>query len=196
MNDPLLVRRFERLGGLMRDEKRFIERQGAARDSLRQILALDELHDQRPDAAAFLEAIQVRDVGMVQRREGLRFAREPGEPIGIVGEDLGKDLQRHVTIQPGVAGPEHLSHPAFADRSGDFVDAETGAGIESQVLELYVPGNRRTGERERFNGLPSLFLLLNPSLSPQDPIAFVNRSAYARLQRRRVPPCRKTTNSP
>ena len=163
----------------MRDEKRFIERQCAARDSLRQILALDELHDQRPDAAAFLEAVQVRDVGMVQRREGLRFAREPGEPIGIAGEDLGKDLQRHVTIQPGVPGPEHLSHPAFADRSGDFVDAETGAGIENQVLGLYVPGKQENGREERFkqgNGRKgvSSFKEENPSrlrfsLSPGEP---------------------------
>ena len=76
MDDPLLVRRFERLGDLLRDGQRFVERDRAARDALRQILALDELHHERLDAAAFFEAVDVRDVRMIQRREHLRFARE------------------------------------------------------------------------------------------------------------------------
>ena len=44
MDDPLLVRGFERLGDLLRDRQRFVERDRAARDALRQIVALDEFH--------------------------------------------------------------------------------------------------------------------------------------------------------
>ena len=47
MNDPLLVRRFERLGDLLRDRQRLVERDRAARDPLREVLALDELHHER-----------------------------------------------------------------------------------------------------------------------------------------------------
>ena len=50
----------------------------------RQILALDQLHHQRADAVGFLEAVDVRDVRMVERGERLRFALEPRQPLGIV----------------------------------------------------------------------------------------------------------------
>jgi hypothetical protein len=33
-----------------------------------------------------LEAVDVRDVGMIERREDLRFALEPREAIGITGK--------------------------------------------------------------------------------------------------------------
>ena len=52
MDDPLLVRGFERLGDLLRDRQRLVERDRAARDPLRQILALDEFHHERGDAVA------------------------------------------------------------------------------------------------------------------------------------------------
>ena len=47
---------------------------GAARDPLRQVLALDELHHERAHTAALFEAVDVRDVGVIERRERLRFA--------------------------------------------------------------------------------------------------------------------------
>jgi hypothetical protein len=56
-----------------------------AGDALREIVAVDELHHQRPDTAGFLEAVKVRDSGMVQRGEGLRFAHEPGASFRVVG---------------------------------------------------------------------------------------------------------------
>ena len=65
---------------------------------------------------------------MIERRERLRFAREAREPVGIGRERLGQHLQRDVAIEFGVAGAIDLTHSAFADQRGDFVDAETGAG--------------------------------------------------------------------
>ena len=50
------------------------------------VLALDQLHHERADAVGFFETVDLRDVRMVQRREGLRFAREPREPFGVAGE--------------------------------------------------------------------------------------------------------------
>jgi hypothetical protein len=40
----------------------------------------------RPYTARLFQAVDVRDVRMVQRGERLRFAREPGQAIGIVRE--------------------------------------------------------------------------------------------------------------
>ena len=47
MDDPLLVGRFERLGDLLRDLQRLVDRDRPARDALGQRLALDELENQR-----------------------------------------------------------------------------------------------------------------------------------------------------
>ena len=35
-------------------------------------------------------------------------------------------------LQPRVGGPIHLAHAALTEQGGDFVDAETCAGTESQ----------------------------------------------------------------
>jgi hypothetical protein len=64
---------------------------------------------------------------------------------GVVREGFGEDLDRDVSVQLGVARPVHLPHPAFANLRGDFVDAETRAGSESQVAD-YTGG---TGARRR-----------------------------------------------
>ena len=109
MDDALLVRRFERLGDLLRDRQRFVERDRAARDPLRQILALDEFHHERVHAAGLLEPVDRRDVGMIQRRERLRLALEtaPGDP-GQRRTHRGRILMRDLAAESGVGGPIHL----------------------------------------------------------------------------------------
>ena len=51
MDDPLFVRGFERLGDLLRDRQRLVERDRPARDPLREIVAFDQFHHERGDAA-------------------------------------------------------------------------------------------------------------------------------------------------
>ena len=84
MDDPLLVRRFERLGDLPRDRQRLVERDRPVRDPIGERRAFDQLHHQRAHAVGVFEAVDVRDVRMVQRREHLRFALEAREALGIV----------------------------------------------------------------------------------------------------------------
>ena len=78
MDDALLVRGFERVGNLSaRSASASSSGIGAARDALRQVLALDELHHEGRDAVGLsLDAVDLRDVRMVERRERLRFALE------------------------------------------------------------------------------------------------------------------------
>jgi hypothetical protein len=85
------------------------------RYALRQIVALDEFHDERRDARTLLEAVNGGDVRMVQGREYFRFALKASEPIGISRERRWKDLDSDLTLQPRVGGPIHLAHAAFAD---------------------------------------------------------------------------------
>ncbi len=65
-------------------------------------------------------------LGWVERRERLRFACEPREPIRITGEGVGQELQSDIAIELRIARAIHLAHAAFADLRGDFVDAEAG----------------------------------------------------------------------
>ena len=69
---------------------------------------------------------------MVQRGEGLGFTREASEPVGVVRERLGENLDRDVAIELRVARTEDLSHPAFADKRRDLVHAESSTGSEVQ----------------------------------------------------------------
>ena len=133
MDDPLLVCRFERFGNLLRDGQRLVERDRAERDAPRQVVALDELHHDRTHTATFFEAVDVRDVRVIDGRQRLRFACEPREPLGVAGERVGQDLQRDIAIELRIARTEYLAHPARADAGDDFVDAEARTGSERQT---------------------------------------------------------------
>jgi hypothetical protein len=74
---------------------------------------------------------------MVQRGECLGFTLEAREPIGVVGERVGEDLEGDIAIELRVAGAQDLAHPAFANLRGDLVDTDSGAGSESQAVGLY-----------------------------------------------------------
>jgi hypothetical protein len=75
------------------------------------------------------------DVGMIQRGQRLRFPREPRKSRGVVREGLWQDLDRGVAVQLRIARAKALAHAPFTDLRGDFVDAETGAGSEGQVVD-------------------------------------------------------------
>ena len=140
MDDALLVRRFERLGDLLRDRQRLVDRDRPARNALRQVLALDEFHHQRTDTVGFFETVDLRDVGMIQRCEGLRFAREPCEPVGVARERVRQDFDRDVAIQLRIAGAIDLAHTPGPKGGKDFVRAKACAGVEGQTAAIEYTG--------------------------------------------------------
>ena len=98
---------------------------GSTREALREIVALDQFHHQRADASAFLQAVDVRDVRMVERGEDLRFALEAGQAIGIVGEGIGQDFQGDIAIELGVARAIDLAHAARTESGENLIRAES-----------------------------------------------------------------------
>ena len=136
MDDALLVRGFERLGNLLRDRQRLLDR-----ESRRARCAADRSSPSTSSItsavmpAHLFEPVDGGDVRMIQRGEDFGFALKTREPIVVSGERWRQDLDRDLTLQLGVGGPIHLPHPAFADLGGDFVDAEAGAGGEGQVAD-------------------------------------------------------------
>jgi hypothetical protein len=52
------------------------------------VSALDQFHDQPGHTIAFLQAVDDRDVGMIQRGEHFSFALKPRQPLGVCGDGL------------------------------------------------------------------------------------------------------------
>ena len=75
------MRGFEGRDDLLREGHCLVDRNRPARDPLRQILALDELHDEGRDVGGVFEAVNRPDVWMIERREHLGFALEAREAI-------------------------------------------------------------------------------------------------------------------
>jgi hypothetical protein len=108
MDNALIVRGLERGGDLPDDRQRAIEGQTVA-DEIGERRAIDQFHRDR----VALEAVHLRDVGMVERGQDLGFPLEAREPIRVAGEGLRKDLERDVAVEPGVTGAVDLAHAAF-----------------------------------------------------------------------------------
>ncbi len=132
MDDSQPVRRFESLCDLSGNRQCFIERNGATRDALRQVFARHELHGEGMDAAGLLEPVDLRDVLMVERRKGLRFAPEAGDAVRVGRERLGQDLDRDIAVEPRVSRPVDLPHPAGAEGREDFIRTQACASGECQ----------------------------------------------------------------
>ena len=67
------------------------------------------------------------NVRMIQRREDFGLALKARQSVGISGKRGWQDLDGDLTFQLRVRRPIHLAHTAFADLSGDLIDAEAGA---------------------------------------------------------------------
>ena len=83
---------------------------------------------------------------MIQRGEDFRFALKAGQSVGVGCQRRWEDLDGDLTLQLRVRRPIDFPHPTHADLRGDFVDAEAGAGRESQISVDYTGGAAaRTG---------------------------------------------------
>jgi len=133
MNDALLVRGFECVGDLLGDREGFVEWNRATRNTLRQVVALDQFHHERGDALALFESVDGGDIRMIQRGEDPGFASESRQSLRIARERLRQDLDRHITIELPVPRPIDLAHTAAPEQVGQLEDAETGAWSEGQV---------------------------------------------------------------
>jgi hypothetical protein len=130
VDDPLLVRRFERVSDLLRDRQRARQRNRSVRDALGQSRPFDELQHQRPLRRGRLQPVDRADVRMVERREELRLALEALQAVGIGGPYGRQDLDRDVTAQRRVARPVDLAHASGAECRENLVRSETRAGSQ------------------------------------------------------------------
>ena len=125
MDDALLVGRLERIGDLPGDGDGFVDRHRPLCDPLREVGSVNQLHDQRANRQPVLEAVNLRDVGMIERGQRLRFAGKTRQTIGVAGEEVRQDLQRDVTIELGIPSAIDLAHAAGADGGDDLVRSKS-----------------------------------------------------------------------
>src|SRR6476620_2992930 len=73
---------------------------------------------------------------MTQGGEDFGFALKADQSVSVRRQGRWQDLDGDLAFQLRVRRSKYLPHAAFADRRGDFVDAEAGAWSESQVLRI------------------------------------------------------------
>ena len=124
MNDSFLMGGFERLCDLPGDPERLLDRNPAARDALVQALAVHEFENKELLPVEFVEAVDLRDMRMIQGGEELGFATEASDTIRIVRERYGHDLERDFPSELGVFRAIDFAHAAAAEQGDDLVAAE------------------------------------------------------------------------
>ncbi len=114
---------------------------GPAPETIGQRRALDELHHERTYAGsrssgAFLEAVELRDVLVVQRGEDLCLTLKPRHAIGIVGEVVRENLDGDVAAKLRVARAIDLAHSTRAKPALYLVHTDTSARGEGHFAGL------------------------------------------------------------
>ena len=106
MQDAAPVRRLDRAHNLQRQTYRLFDGHRPV-----QRLAVDIFEHE----VARADVMELTDVWVVQRSNRPRFVLEATQTVGVSGECVGKDLDRHVTLEAGIARPIDLTHPARPD---------------------------------------------------------------------------------
>jgi hypothetical protein len=124
------------IGDLSRDTERLSDRKRPRLQARGERLSFDELQDEELGSVRFFQPIDRSDVRMIERSEEARFALKARDPLRIVAEPVGDNLDRDVAAQPGIAGAIDLSHPAGPDGRVDLIQADANAGLERHLLRL------------------------------------------------------------
>jgi len=84
-------------------------------DAARQGRACDELEHECRGSVRFFQFVDVRDGGMIEGGEHLRFALEARQSLGVVRDRAQQHFDRDVAIQLRVARAIHGAHAAFPE---------------------------------------------------------------------------------
>jgi hypothetical protein len=132
-------------------------------DDFRQRPARHELHDdgvdgrRRGGGRRFFDAVNGRDVGVIERGQRPRLALESREPFGVVREDVRQGLDSDVAAQAVVAGTVDFAHAARTERGNHFIRPETRTWDQRHGLSVIIFFSA--------NGAPPPFA--RPSRAPQ-----------------------------
>jgi hypothetical protein len=90
----------------------------------------DQLHHERDTALRTFESVHRGNVRMVQRSQQAGFALESGEALRITREDVGKDLERNITVETGIPREVDFTHRAGTEQAANLVGAEPHRALQ------------------------------------------------------------------
>jgi len=130
VDDPLVVRRRQRLGDLGPVLHGLADRQAPVIQALAERLPLQQLADDVGGALVVADVVDGEDARVAEAAGRARLVGETAEPVGV-GVEVGRqDLQGDVASQAIVAHAVDLAHTAGAERTDDLVGTDAGAGGE------------------------------------------------------------------
>ena len=134
---PCAVRAVQRGGDLDPIAQRLIERQGPARESLRERLAVDQLHDEETRSVVFANVVQRADAGVLERGDRAGFLLEAPDALDVGRDRRRQDLDRDLTGKPRVLRPVDLAHTARANQARRF---RMGRDDSRRATDMVVDG--------------------------------------------------------
>jgi hypothetical protein len=134
VDDVLFMGVLQRLGDLRRNAQGFVDLNWPCDHALGQVEARHKLHDEVVRLAGILDAINLGDVGMIQRCQQACFALEPRQPVGVAGELRRKNFDGYLAPELGVVSAVDLAHSPRADQRQDLVGTETCACLYRHAL--------------------------------------------------------------
>jgi len=100
----------------------------AAGQPLGEGLTLEIFEHEEVDTALVADVVERADVRVIERRDRARLAVEALAQLRICGEGLGQHLDGDRPIEPRIARPIDLAHPAGADGADYFIGTEPHSG--------------------------------------------------------------------
>ena len=121
VDDPLRVRRLERVRDLDAELEQLADLERPPADPLGQRLALEQLHRDEVAALVLVDRVHRADAGVVERRGGLRLPLEALERGGVLRQLCRQELERDVPAELRVFRLVHDTHAAAAQLRRDPV---------------------------------------------------------------------------
>jgi hypothetical protein len=115
------------LGNLPCNPERFLQVERSALDAIGKRRSFHELQHERLDITHALDAVNRSDVRVIERGEQAGFTLKAASPFGVQSQQLGHDLERHVSAQCRVRRAIHLPHPAGTEQTMHDIRAQTSA---------------------------------------------------------------------
>ena len=121
MNDPLGMRRLQRVGNLDRHSQQFLYLERLSPHHLRQRLPFKQLHHDKMLPLVLFDRMDGANVGMIQRGCRPRLPLKSLQQLRILRHFRRKKFQRHAPSELSILGFVHHAHAATAQLTRDFV---------------------------------------------------------------------------
>ena len=119
MNDPPLMSGLQRHRDLPRNRQRLLHPNGAPREAIRQCGTFHQLEHQRVHAVRFFQAMDARDIGVIERGQHLRFALEALHSVAGEGERSREHFERNIAVELDIVRTINFAHAAAAQQGSE-----------------------------------------------------------------------------